>query len=350
MMILRPYRRARSPLPSGLRVYQAAITDARREVPHGAEPAEWIRMQHRACTSWAERLAADWCRADRGLLTRWLTLQGAVQHAAAELARARQDEERCQGERMAQARLQPDQQNPMGESLSTGGYLAAMGLLTCLELPLVFLSFSAFGLSPINTGLLSLLSAVITAFLGHALGTVSRHMRVRAPIMLGILLLLSTGFAGSLAWLREGALEVIRSDNATLDPVAAASALFVISLASLAVASLLAWHHGVDPADRELHRARQARRRAERRLERLRRDLSQAETGRRAAREMARQDILAIGEAMLSSFHRYARWNQLRRDKHDLPLSLHDQHLPRLPMPAVLDEPLAWAPQEPTPS
>ncbi len=331
------------PLPGGLRIYRAAREDARRMLPHGDEPAEWVAGVYRTCCGWAEARAARWCRLDRRLLARCLALRAAVEQAELELSKARQEEAGQEAERLARVRLQPEEQNPMDDSLSTWAYLLLMGLLTCLELPLVFLSFSAFGLPPIFTGLLSFLCAGITAFLGHALGTISRHKRVRTGTMLGLLLALSAAFTASLAWLREGALEVIRSDTATLDPKAAAFALFAISLASLAVASLLAWHHGVDPLDRELYRARQNRRRWERQQGRLQRRLRAAESRRLATRETARQEVLSFGQAMLSRFHRYARCNQLHRDQHDLPASLRDENLPTLPMPAILAEPLSWS-------
>lgn len=346
MFGFRPYRYGRTPLPGGLRTYWTAVEDAQKEVPHGSEPSEWVQGLYRACCSWSEELAADWCRADRALLTRWLTLQTALQNASMELDKARREEAQREAERPPQP---ADEQNPMAHSLSTGGYIAAMLLLTFLELPLIYMSFTALSLSPAFTLMLSILSAGLTAFLGHVVGTVSRHLRLGARPMLAALLVLSLCFAGSLAWLREEAMVVIQSDIATLNPTAAALALFAISLASLVVASLLAWHHGGDPADRALHRARQSRRRWERAVERLRYRLSRAELGRRATRDMARQDVLALGQSMLGTFHRYARWNQLRRDKHDLPPCLHDEQLPRLSLPALLEQPLNWAPQEPTP-
>jgi hypothetical protein len=263
-----------------------------------------------------------------------------------EVAKARRHEEQSAAERSDMVTVPPDQQNPMGDSLPTSGYVAAMLLLTCLELPLVYMSFTAFGLPPAYTVLLSVLSAGITAFLGHALGTLSRHVRLNARLMLLILLGLSACFTGSLAWLREGALEVIRSDTATLNSSVAAWALFAISVASLAAASLLAWHHGVDPLDRPSHKAGAVRRRWEREVERFRKRLSHAETKRRATHDMARQDVRALEAAMLSTFHRYARINQLHRDKCDLPPCLRDETFPRLPMPAVLEQPLTWVPQE----
>lgn len=341
MFGFRPYRRGRSPLPGGRKIYRAARLDAGQEVPYANEPSGWVLGVHHACIGWAENLAASWCRADRPLLTRWLTLQAAMQHAMLELEKAHRTEDRWEAEQSARVQDQHDQQNPMAGSLSTGGYLVAMGLLTCLELPLVFMSFNAFGLGPIPTILLSVLSAGITAFLGHALGTVSRHMRVGTKSMLALLLGLCAVFAVALAWLRESALEAVRSETATLNPVAGAVALFAISLASLAVASLLAWHHGEEPGDRALHRAKKERRRCEQRVERLRRRLSQIESERRALRHMARQDVRAMEQAMLGVFHKYARWNQLHRDKHDLPPSLLDDNLPRLPMPALLEQPLS---------
>ncbi|MFZ5815259.1 MAG: hypothetical protein ACOY93_08140 [Bacillota bacterium] len=348
MLMIRPYRRGPSPLPALPRTYLAATTDAGKAIPHGPEPSEWVRGLHRACASWAERLAASWCRTDQRLLTRWLALQAELGHAELELEQARRLEARREAERAAMPD-RPDQLNPMAESLSDRGYGLAMAALTLLELPLVLLSFTAFGMAPAFTFLLSLLCAGLTAFLGHAVGTLSRHLRIRAGTMLIILLALSGLFAIALAWLREEALAVVQSESATLDPVTAATALFAISLASLAVASLLAWHHGVDPEERPLQKARAARRRWERRVERLRRRLSQAETGRRAAREMARQDVRSLGEAMLSTFHQYGRWNQLHRDKHDLPPCLLDENLPRLIMPAVLEQPLAWEPRQESP-
>jgi|GEM_PF-3306951 len=330
------------PLPGGLRIYRAARADAQKLMPHGDEPAEWVAGLHRSCCGWAEARAARWCQLDQRLRARWLALQSAVEKAELELARARGEEEGQEAERLARVRLRPEEQNPLGDSLPTWAYLLLMALLTCLELPLVFLSFTAFGLSPVATALLSLLCSVLTAFLGHALGSVSRHRRVRSGTMLGVIVALCVGFTISLAWLREGALEVVNSRTATLDPRAAALALFAISLASLAMASLLAWHHGVDPLDRELHRARLLRRRWERQHGRLQRRLRAAESQRLAARETARQEVLAFGQAMLSRFHRYARWNQHHRDSHDLPAALREEHLPTLPMPAVLQQPLTW--------
>lgn len=343
MFRFRPYRHGRTPLPGGLRTYWTALADAQKEVPHGSEPSEWVQGLYRACCSWSEELAANWCRADRALFTRWLSLQTALQHAGMEMEKARREEAQREAERPPEP---SDEQNPLAHSLSTAGYMAAMALLTFLELPLIYLSFTALGLSPAFTLMLSMLSACLTAFLGHVVGTVSRHLRLGARPMLVALLFLSLCFAGSLAWLREEAMVVIQSDGATLNPTAAAVALFAISLASLVGASLLAWHHGGDPADRALHRARQHRRRRERAVERLRYKLSRAELTRRATRDMARQDVLALGQAMLGTFHRYARWNQLHRDKHDLPPCLHDGQLPRLPLPALLEQPLSWAPQE----
>lgn len=341
MFGFRPYRRGRSPLPWGSVIYRAARADARQEVPYGSEPAEWVQGLHRACAGWAERLAASWCRADRALLTRRLSLQAALHHASMELEKTHSFEMRIESEQAAREQVQHDRQNPMAGSLSTGGYLVAMLLLISLELPLVYMSFSTFELDPINTALLSLLSAGITGFLGHSVGTVSRHMQVGARAMLAILLGFCLLFAASLGWLRESALEAVRSEHLTLNPAAGALALFAISLCSLVAASLLAWHHGEEPGDRALHRARRHRRRWERRVERLRHRLGQADTGRRTLREMARQDIRAMEQAMLGAFHRYARWNQLHRDKHDLPACLLDANLPRLPMPALLEQPLS---------
>ncbi|HWI50514.1 MAG TPA: hypothetical protein VNT01_00020, partial [Symbiobacteriaceae bacterium] len=103
--------------------------------------------------------------------------------------------------------------------------------------------------------LLAALCAALTGFLGHAAGTLSRHLRINVRPVLVLLLLGSVAFVASLAYLRESAMAALSSETLTLNPVAATWALFAISCATMVAAALLAWHHRVEPLGPELARA-----------------------------------------------------------------------------------------------
>lgn len=344
MILTRPYRYPRPPLPGRLRTHLAARSDAARAIPHGDDPSAWIQVVHHACSRWAEEVAGAWAEADGPLLAHWRALQARLGSLETELSQARENESLLQQQQARRPPQDPARQNPMGESLSGWGYALAMLLLIGLEIPLVHMSFSALGLDWTLTTLLSLLSAGITAFLGHGLGTVTRHMRIHIGWVLASLLLLSGLFTVALAWLRESALAVIQSETATLDPRTAALALLALAVASLAAAAMLAWHHGVDPDRLDLYRTGKRRRALERSAAGLRADIGLVEAERLSLHSQARHDVLALGHAMLSHFSQYARVNQLHRDQHTLPPALQEDRLPRLSLPEVLASPLVWNP------
>lgn len=333
-------------LPGVLPTYLAAMMDASREIPSGDDPGPWVRGVYRQCSARAEYRAGRWVKEDARRLAVWLGLRAQLAHLQAELERALAEVNRLAAERLQRGALSSERTNPMSQSLNGVGYAISLVILCSLELPLVFMSFTALGLPPVFTGLLSLLCAGLTAFLGHVIGTLTRHLKLRASWMLGTMVLLAAAFTSSLALLREGALEVIRSDAATLNPITAGFCLFIIATASLATAALLAWHHGVDPEDRDLYRATLRHQRLVKRVQRLQGRAQRVGSERLGEQANARQEVLRLGQQMLGALHRYARINQRYRDKNDLPASLRDENLPRLTVPAILEQPLIWTLQE----
>jgi len=235
------------------------VRDGRHLIPHGNDPSPWILGCWARHGSDVQRIAMARTRAESRLGARREALRLAAAQAGDQLRKAEAHEAHAAEQREAlqlQARqLQAEQGSPMGHGLPTWGYALAVAALCSLEFPLVYLSFTTFGLEPVYTFLLAALCAALTGFLGHAAGTLSRHLRVNVRPVLVLLLLGSVAFVASLAYLRESAMASLSSDSLTLNPVAATWALFAISCATMVAAALLAWHHRVEPLGPDLTRA-----------------------------------------------------------------------------------------------
>lgn len=240
--------------------------DGRHLIPHGDAPSPWVLGCWARHEIQVQRIAMARTRTESRLGARRDALGLAAAQAGGRLRKAEALESRTAEQREAlllQARqLLAEQGNPMGHGLPTWGYALAVTALCSLEFPLVYLSFTTFGLDPVYTFLLAALCAALTGFLGHAAGTLSRHLRISVRPVLVLLLLGSVAFVASLAYLRESAMAALTSDSLTLNPVAAAWALFAISCATMVAAALLAWHHRVEPLGPEIARATRALKRA----------------------------------------------------------------------------------------
>ena len=240
--------------------------DGRLLIPHGQDPSPWIMSCLAGARAGAQRIAMGGARAESRLGGRMEFHQLAAAQAKDLLHKAEAAEARCAEQREA-IRLQAEQArqaqgNPMGHGLPTWGYILAVTALCSLEFPLVYLSFTTFGLEPVYTFLLAALCAALTGFLGHAVGTLSRNLRISTRPVLVLILLGSLAFIASLAYLRESAMAALSSDSLSLNPVAATWALFAISTATLVAAALLAWHHRVEPLASEIARSGRALRSA----------------------------------------------------------------------------------------
>lgn len=222
-------------------------------------------------------------------------------------------------------------------------YAISLVLLAAAEWPLIYLSFTAFGLAPVSTGLLATLCAALSSLLGHSMGAFTRRLGVGLRAVTVMLALVAAAFLGSLAWLRESAFHALTDDLGSLDPQAAALALFAVSLASVLVAALLAWHHRLEPLAAELARAR--RNLAHSRRERIAgaralRRARKAEHGARAHRDAARDRYFRRAGALAAWTHGllqvYVRSNVRYRESREAPPGLVDEVLPRVRIPPEL--------------
>ncbi|HWI65090.1 MAG TPA: hypothetical protein VNT75_24950, partial [Symbiobacteriaceae bacterium] len=285
------------------------------------------------------RIAMARTRAESRLAARREALRLAGALASDQLQKAESAEARCAEQRevlLTQVEhLRREHGSPMGHGMPTWAYVLSVVALCALELPLLQMAFTTFGLEPIYTLLLSALCAALTGFLGHAAGTLSRSLRVSARPVLWLILLGSVAFVASLAYLRESAMAALSSDTVTLDPVAATWALFAISCATLVAAALLAWHHRVEPLAPELARVTRALNRAHRRTVRARNRLL-----RISGQELkAAQRLKAIGSLAehrthasylqhRQLVHAYIAANLKARDDNRLPDGLREANLP----------------------
>lgn len=313
--------------------------DGRLLIPHAEDPSPWISSCLEGGKVRAAAVKGNHARSMRRLAAKRDAIALAAAQARELAGRNEAAEARCAEQREAlllQAEdLRRDQGTLMGHGLPTWGYALAVAALCSLEFPLVYLSFGTFGLEPVYTFLLSALCAVLTGFLGHAAGTLSRHLRVSARLVLGLILLGSVAFIGSLAFLRESAMAALSSATLTLNPAAATWALFAISCATMVAAALLAWHHRVEPlaheiarATRTLNGARRAAARARARLLRLGQREQRAARRLEAAAALVDHRLEALRHRTRRLMHTYASANLRARDDNRLPPSLRDEQLP----------------------
>ncbi|HLN64107.1 MAG TPA: hypothetical protein VK464_21520, partial [Symbiobacteriaceae bacterium] len=237
-------------------------------------------------------------------------------------------------------------QAPMtGGGLPAWAYLMLVVGLCSLELPVVYLSFTALGLSPVFTALLAALCSALTGLLGHALGGLCRQLRVNRWFLLAVALAGSVAFVGALAYLRESAMEALTSESISLNPRAAAWAFFAISFATLGVAAELSWHQPPAVLAHELTAATRAWRRAERlahraqarSLKATRREM-QTQRAIESLRAVARQRVDRLAMQVRMLMHVYSQANVRSRETNDLPPGLRPENLPAVTMPDELEQ------------
>jgi hypothetical protein len=321
---------------------QAARSGARDGsllIPRGPDPSPWVLSCWAEARARAQRIAMARTRAESRLAARREALRLAGAQASEQLHKAESLETRTVERReailMQAEELRRAQGNPMGEGLPTWGYLLSVVGLCSLELPLVYLSFTTFGLAPAYTFLLAVLCAALTGFLGHAAGTLSRSLRISVKPVLWLLLLGSAAFMASLAYLRESAMAALTSDTLTVNPVAATWALFAVSCATLVAAALLAWHHRVEPmayqiavATRALYRARKQSGKARHRLLQISRRELAAVQRIKEVQELAQHRAEAHLQRTKTLVHAYIAANVRARDDNRLPEGLQEERLP----------------------
>lgn len=322
-----------------LQAARCGTRDGSLLIPRGPDPSPWVLSCWAGARARAQRIAMARTRAESRLAARReaLRLAGAQASDAlhkAEVAEARVLERR-EAVLMQADELRRAQGTPMGEGLPTWGYILCVVGLCSLELPLVYLSFTTFGLAPAYTVLLAALCAALTGFLGHAAGTLSRSLRISAKPVLWLLLLGSVAFVASLAYLRESAMAALTSDTLTVNPVAATWALFAVSCATLVAAALLAWHHRVEPlayqiavATRALHRARKLSGKARHRLLQISRRELAAVQRIKEVQEVAQHRAEAHLQRTKTLVHAYIAANVRARDDNRLPEGLRDERMP----------------------
>lgn len=219
-------------------------------------------------------------------------------------------------------------------------YVLGLLLLTLLDMPLLYMAFTALGLDPINTGLLSVLTAAVTSAFGHFAGTYFRKLKTPDRAVLYALLGVVACFLVATAYLRESALEALKSDFQTVSPAGAELGLLTVSVASLMVALLLSLNHRVEPfagqlaaAGMRCRRTLRERRWAERYLQAARDRATDGESRRKMARTDAQGRVYALRDEDLRLKSIYVAANVRARAIGRKPDCLRLKNLPHLSIP-----------------
>jgi hypothetical protein len=331
-----------------VRAAWSGLRDGRQLIPSGPDQAPFVRWVHASFEARAQKLALGFIKQQASQQARLdaLRLGALLARQAAGDARAAEATLGCRYESLQQQASQLRLAHPAASGGLPGwAYCLLVVALCFMEWPLVYLSFTTFGLSPFNTALLAGLCSALTGLLGHAVGSFCRHLRISSKPILAVTVLGSLGFVGALAYLRESAMAALASDTAVLNSRAAALALFAISLATLGVAALLAWHQPANPLAREVtavarewRRSRREAVRAQSRFLRAGRAEYRVQRRLQALREQACNRVAELGMQALAVMHAYAMANVRARETNDLPEGLRDDSLPRIAVPAVLLE------------
>ncbi|HWI65969.1 MAG TPA: hypothetical protein VNT75_29425, partial [Symbiobacteriaceae bacterium] len=140
--------------------------DGRLLIPNGPDPSPWILSCWAGAAARAQRIAMARTRAESRLSARREALRLAGALASDQLQKAESAEARCAEQRevlLTQVEhLRREHGSPMGHGMPTWAYVLAVVALCALELPLLQMAFTTFGLEPIYTLLLSALCAALT--------------------------------------------------------------------------------------------------------------------------------------------------------------------------------------------